>query len=99
MTEQDFDDGYPPSAADDLRPGLDELEPLDLADEALEAESVAPGGHAPDGSPDEEDELDDAHDADELAQAEGWDPLRHRPSGPDRANFSDNLAEWSRTQG
>ena len=98
MADQDFQEGYPSSAPEDLVPGLDEIEDLDWADEEAEAEQRVHEGQAPDGSVDDEDRLDDAHDADELADAEMADPRRRVTNRPDRANFGDNAAAWSRAE-
>lgn len=89
----DIPDGYPDSPPDELQAPGAPLS-LDAADRELESEDlVEPTGAHPAGTADEDDALFDAPDADVLAALELGN-AGSRP--PDRANFEDNAAEWSR---
>lgn len=98
MTDQ-YDEGYPESAAEDLDPGDDVVESLDDADRELSAaHTVEPEGRRPEGAVQDEDRLEDAHDADEVDDAESREHIQGGSGPVDRSNFNDNTADWSRSR-
>jgi hypothetical protein len=92
MTSNDIPEGYPDSPPEETIPPEPPIS-LDLADHELELEGeVEPRGAAPEAD-ESDDAFSDVHDADELAQLELG---RSSPRPPDKPNFNDNAAEWSR---